>query len=698
MWGNVNFTLLLRGHRILLIAQTALSAVLPFQAFCETWPSHAESRRELKVEGESGIPVTATTTVFLDSRLSGFILADAQGVSRPFNLLNREGSRCAIHFNAVGGETLFLYPTAQVNLPPASLDHRAGLLHATRIYDGREVTSAAQFDEVWKNAQPQGGRFEEQIYSAFNPFGPNTNTLHRYDGFLIVAHGGLIQFCLASTDASFLLINGHEIASWPGKHPIKEGLDGSKRGAVQLDPGTHRITVLHANSGNDSYAIAAMVLPGEKRHFVIGPEYFTRATYALVGPLLSREGTRLADFIWENHYMVTMRDHALHEFLFEASPIKDAPSATFAWEFGDGACGTGQNTNHLYFAQGETPVTLTVTFGNGQKSVCRQTIRVAPRYGQGENDDTRALSLIDRAVHQERESAIQPQGYALITYGYFFFLKEEAATAFGERVLSVADRLPETDIGPLMNELALGVQQVNEQYELAERCFRVILQRVKVPAIRAAAALHFGGMLNLCLNRPQEAREILNGIKRSDLIDWEQRLLDIYLADTAMVLDDVASAQKLYAAIPRQSALITGNGVDRKTLFAYNIHYFRIQNLLSQGLYRESLPEVDMLEWEIPEERASPRMNLLKVQALIGNNQPRKAIVCLQRALLAEVDETYTPKLRLELAKLCLAGNKFIQAEHQIALIRKESPWTQEEVEARKLLGTIERKIEEAMP
>ena len=105
-----------------------------------------------------------------------------------------------------------------------------------------------------------------------------------------------------------------------------------------------------------------------------------------------------------------------------------------------------------------------------------------------------------------------------------------------------------------------------------------------------------------------------------------------------------------------------------------------------------------MLEWEIPEERASPRMNLLKVQALIGNNQPRKAIVCLQRALLAEVDETYTPKLRLELAKLYLAGNKFIQAEHQIALIRKESPWTQEEVEARKLLGTIERKIEEAMP
>lgn len=51
-----------------------------------------------------------------------------------------------------------------------------------------------------------------------------------------------------------------------------------------------------------------------------------------------------------------------------------------------------------------------------------------------------------------------------------------------------------------------------------------------------------------------------------------------------------------------------------------------------------------MLEWEMPEEHASPRINLMKVQA-----------------------------------------------RHQIALIRKESPWTHEEIEARRLLDDIER-------
>ncbi|OQC33099.1 MAG: hypothetical protein BWX70_00373 [Verrucomicrobia bacterium ADurb.Bin070] len=164
------------------------------------------------------------------------------------------------------------------------------------------------------------------------------------------------------------------------------------------------------------------------------------------------------------------------------------------------------------------------------------------------------------------------------------------------------------------------------------------------------------------------------------------------------MLDDVATAQKLYAAIPRQTPLLTGTALDRKALFDYNSRHFRVQNLLSQGLFRESLPEVDMLEWEMPEERASPRINLMKVQALVGNGQPRKASVCLQRALLAEVDETYTPKLRLELAKLYLAQRQFQQARHQIALIRKESPWTHEEIEARRLLDDIERALTEVTP
>jgi hypothetical protein len=654
--------------------------------------------RMLQVEGEGGAPVTATTTLFMEDRFTGFTLADASDSPRPCHLLNRDGSRISIHFDAKAGERLTVRPSADAPLPGPAFTHRSGLLHLVKRYDGRTVNTVAEFETLWQQAVFEGGRFAEQIYAAYNPFGANSNALHRYEGGLILAKGGAITFCVASTDASFLLINGRQVAAWPGKHPVKEGLDGSKRGTVTLAAGTHRIAFLHANSGASSFAIAAMTLPGDTRHFVIGPEYFTRATYAYVAPLVDASDARQPDFIWENAYMVALRGHTGYEVHFEATALNGPDAAAYAWEFGDGTRGSGRVTNHLYFAEGNVPVTLTVSLRDGARRVCRQTLRIAPRYGQNENDDARALSLLNRAVQQEREAGIQPQGYALITLGYFFFLKEAEAATFGARVLNALDRIPEEDLPTLLRELALGVQQVDEQYELAERCFRALLDRVKDPKARASAALHFGGLLNLCLNRPREARDILNATRREDLTDWEPRLLDIYLADTALVLDDLATAQKLYAAIPRQTPLLAGSAVDRKALFDYNSRHFRVQNLLSQGLFRESLPEVDMLEWEMPEERASPRINLMKVQALVGNNQPRKAMVCLQRALLAEVDETYTPKLRLELAKLYLAQRQFQQARHQIALIRKESPWTHEEIEARRLLDRIERALTEGTP
>lgn len=696
--GETGLLVTFKRQLLLFCAAICLRDVIIPQAVAAWHDPQGDCRKELKVDGTDGSAVTATTTVFLDDRFTGLALTDTHGVSRPFGLLNRLGSRVSIHFDAKAGESLYLYPSATVPLPRPGLEHCSGLRHLVRSYDGREVLSSGQFSELWKSGEFQGGEFIDQVYGAFNPFGSNAGALHFYDGFLKIDKAGPTAFCVASTDASFLFIDNSEAVAWPGKHPIKQGLDGSRRGTVTLQPGLHRFTYLHANSGNESFAIAAMVQPNDKRHFVIGPESFTRASYAYIGPLLRKDDQRQADFIWENRYMLNIREHALYDLSFEAASLRDAPDATYAWDFGDGTRGNGMKAEHLYFACGDVPVTLTVTLSNGQTSSIRQTVRIAPRYGQSENDDSRALDLLDLAVRQEKESGIQPQGYALISRGFFFFLKEPQAAAFAGRVLAAVERIPESDLHPLMNELALGVQQVDEQYELSERCFRVILDKVKDPKARASSALHLGGMLNLCLNRPQEARAVLAAIRKSDLIDWEQRLLDIYLADTSMVLDDFATARKQYLAISKPSAVVMGSTLDRNVLFDYNSRYFRLQNLLSQQLYSESLSELDMLEWEIPEERASPRMNLLKVQALVGNKQPRKAVVCLQRALLADVDETYTPALRLELAKLYLAMNQLVQAKHQIALIRKESPWTREEIDARKLLEEIERKIGEVSP
>jgi len=654
----------------------------------------AHFRRELKVEGEGNSSICVTTTVFTNDRFGGFTLFDARGQPRTFYLLNRTGSRVSIYFTGVPGETLYLYPSNRIALPeqggPVPI---TGLRQETRSYDGSTVTSSAQFSELWEQATFLGAGFTDRVYSSYNPFGKNAGALHRYDGTLLIQKPGTTIFCTASTDASFMFINGVEITAWPGKHGVREGLDGSKRGSLNLKAGPCRFTYLHANSGNTSYAIAAMVPPGDRQHYVFSPDMFTPVAYAYVGALKNRNDEKQADFIWENSYMVTIHEHALHEMVFEAAEIGEK-NAVYEWVFDDGVHRTGRKVKHLVFRHGDFPVKLTVSRGNVQ-TICSQVVHVAPRYGQSERDDKRALALLEQAVKQEKDLAIQPEGYALISRGWFFFLREEEATAFAPRVLAAVDRMPEDQLNEVLIELAMGVQQAGERYDLAEKCFRLIIEKVNDSKARAFAALHCSGMLNLCLNRPEDARKMQESINRNDLDPGDQRLLDIYLADTALVLDDFATAEKMYRAIPRPLSPLTDDKLNRDVIFEYNSRFFRLRNLLSQKLYRESLEAVDMIEWDIPEERASPRMNLLKVQALIGNDQPKKAVVCLKRALLAEVEDTYTPKLRLELARLYVKMNSFAQAQHQINILRKESPWSREELEARELLKTMEKRMQD---
>jgi PKD repeat protein len=61
---------------------------------------------------------------------------------------------------------------------------------------------------------------------------------------------------------------------------------------------------------------------------------------------------------------------------FNATVTDDTGGATFAWNFGDGAIGTGQNASHPYTSAGAKTVTLTVTDSDGVSTTATQTLRV----------------------------------------------------------------------------------------------------------------------------------------------------------------------------------------------------------------------------------------------------------------------------------------------------------------------------------
>ena len=684
----------------LLVLATALTARA---AEPPAWQAPgADFRRKLHVEEYAGGPRTVSTLVFTPAGEEGeggsFKLFDPRGRERPVEVLDRRGSRTTLFFNTTTpGEDLWLY-FVKAAAPPTPVAPVSGLIHRVKRFTGRPVATPAEFEQLWADATAvQGGRFVDRVFASLNPFGDNPNALHRYDGFLRLKQPGEYAFCLATTDASFLLIDGKQVVAWPGKHPVNAGLNGQIRGTVTLEAGDHRFAFLHANLSDTSYAVAAVVPPGEKQHVIIPAEWFTDAVYALVGRLERRGKGEAADFLWENVYQVNYLSRELYHLSFEAAKWWGADGNRYEWEFGDGTSvsGTAPKVEHFYSQRGTYRVTLSVTGKGLGNSRVTQEIVVDFRRGQDENDDRRAAQEIRQAMRQAETVGIQAEGWPTLALHALNYYQDDLAEQFTPPLLKHANAVPLPEVYGVFFRLAMALQQIHERYDLAEQCFKEVLRRAPGADHQAMARLHYAGLLLHCLDRPADARPLLAAVKAAELPNpHEQRLLAIYLADAALVLDGVAAADRLYQAIAPVLPLVAENKLDRRLMAQQKGRYFHLQNLVANGNYRDALTDFDQFEWENPTERLDPALALLRAEALAGNQQPRKAAVCLARVLHAEVGDNFRPQLRLALARFYLKFNDLVRAQSQLKLLREETPFAREEVEAQKLLDQIQKQIE----
>ena len=654
-------------RRLVVSLCVAVAWVAPaFAAGTDPWALPGwEARRTFKITGTRS-PLPGDEIGVVEFYTDGRARADAADVrvlagnrkERPFRVLQSgPGDRLRLVFPLVKDETRYdvYYGKAEAKRSDASLASfkiQRGVLLEVRRYRGGDPASLAKMQEIWKRAGPMDGRdFVPRIYFGYNPFGPDTRYVARYRGWLVATEAGEYTFVTSSDDASFLLVDGKPIVSWPGWH----GAVGDARhaGKIKLNPGLYPLDYWHVNGDAQGIAVAAWRPPGARRVEPIPAESFApvRAAshrgFAVKGKARPAFEPVNAGEAWvdEKTPLVRMR--------FRAVDAAGRPERC-TWMFGDGLSSEGSETEHRYLAPGEYAVSFTTRSGYTasnrvrveplpERSIRRRTDRIelalaeAARYDLAKLD-TPGLTVAAR-LFREKGTGGQALAAARALLARSAGIK---ARALHDAARSAAHVLRERS-----PEGALEARALLEKAELDLR------DREGAEAKRARAKLlrEIGDASYYYLDDLDAARvaydRIVTGFRGVE--PHLQRVAKIRLGDIHRDRGEYDEAARRYEAAEamRTSTVRKGETLVRAGALAHSV-----STALARGKLEEASTALEIWEWEYPTEKLRGQSTLLRARLERARARPEEAAKQLEILVRVNPESAYAPEALMTLARI----------------------------------------------
>lgn len=566
-----------------------------------------------------------------------FRLVGANRREIPARVLERHGSLLRFAFNARPGERLRFIEGEKPTDPASGWQPASGVLRSIyRIKDGRANTRE-ELEKLLDSGVPVGRTVEERVYSGWNPLAGNPRSLHLFEGVLHIVRPGTYTFYTASTDASFLEIDGRPVAAWPGRHDVWGGLRGEHSGKIELAAGTHRLTYLHANFRSSCYSIAAWQPPGGGKFAAIPESAFTPSAVAKVGPRLDGYGRKLDDFGWRLDEMLTEGDRQLYFVRVEAQPGTVIRSV----DWGDGSKAGGLLA-HAYFKPGD--YTVTVTAGDGK--TVSHAVALSYRFSQSLPKPGREAEILRTALEQERKNGLQPEGYRYLSEALRRAKLEKESKEFYETLLRRQNAIEPEVLFRHYEATRLEEQLKQEKYENAAKDLRALIGRLTAPAELGAARLALAEVEFYGLGRRKEAEAELAKIDRSALPKARVRPYEVLEMELAAAGQGKAAASALAARIDAPASRYTP-----RQLLALDGVKLSIRNAIVLKKFADGLRYADELEEKQPAIRLSPDYLQLRGRLEAGLGRPRAAARLLEQALLLEPDDELCAQLSLELGQ-----------------------------------------------
>jgi len=334
------------------------------------WQTAWKARRVLKasipagVEGDEPVGVAKFMTHGHMKSDGSDVRVLAHGREAPSRVLavTMNGDEATVAFQLEAGVDSYQVYYGNAKAAPAAYPWMitAGLLmEVKKFVGGRPPMNLAQALSLWQGTpEVMGADFVPNIFFGVNPFGPSDSFQAHYRGWLAVDKPGLYVFATTSSDASFLLIDGKEVVSWPGYHAAAHR--ARHEGSAELKSGRHQIDYYHVHTGGDPIAVAAWTRPGAAKPEVIPAAAFLPPAHATVQPeqVLDQPVTPDFDVKRSEAFLDPEANTFLYRWSFrDLTAGIDRKYYRPAWDFGDGNTANVWTPSHVYLAPGVYTVT-----------------------------------------------------------------------------------------------------------------------------------------------------------------------------------------------------------------------------------------------------------------------------------------------------------------------------------------------------
>jgi len=529
--------------------------------------------------------------------------------------------------------------------PPTAWEPRRGLLLEARLWPGGDFDTFQQVQEGWAKGQPVGTDYVSHVFLGFNPFAhSDRHMVFHYVGWFVPPQAGDYRIAISSGDGAWLLVDGREVVSWPGRH----GPTGEARyvATCKLTAQVHRLDYWHVKTDAPMIAVAAWNPPGgdERRYEAIPASAFLPVAEASLVELDLRGETLVADFFpdrvgetwWPDRYAEKIR-------FLNLTRGANLKHGRFEWDFGDGQKGDDREPTHVYLAPGDYVVSLKVTRGT-ESNTFRTTVRVErdwwrqsePRIdGTGPYAEQVAAYDVKTLDAASLEAAV-----SLLDHERLAEPLLKAATELALVREGVADKAVQV-AGLILGKTLREAGRAEE----AVAAYRRVESRLQAPADRADVAIEAAETLLRDLHRYDEAARAFQGFLETygaAGVDLLVRRAHIGLGDVYRRAGDLAKAQASYgaaAAICVASRSARETAVRIGTLARYVEEYTRDREWEFASQY------LDEWAWEFPSEKLAGHWSLLRAQALVAQRDQGEALREVEDVMAANPHNPYAVRL-----------------------------------------------------